>query len=74
VGRYVHAAYGPVSVTEMMGKLALVYGSFNCSLEQFEKETFRVAGGFFEEQLVTFAVTNGKAMSVKFLGQEFGRK
>ena len=73
-GKYEQAAYGPVRVTETMGKLELVYGNFTCPLEHFEKETFRVTAGFFEEHLVTFAVKDGKVMGVKFQGQDFGKK
>ena len=69
-----HSAFGIASVTESGGKLTLTYGNFKCPLEQFEKDTFRIAEGFFEEQLVTFAVKEGKAESVKFQGQEFTRK
>ena len=61
-------------MTETAGKLTLTYGKFVCPLEHFEKDTFRVTEGFFEEQLVTFAVENGNAVRVKFQGQEFRRK
>ena len=33
-----------------------------------------MTAGFFEEHLVTFAVTDGKVVGVKFQGQEFGKK
>lgn len=73
-GNYEHAAYGPARVSTAGAGLALTYGKFACPLEHFEKDTFRIIDGFFEEQLVTFTVEDGKALGVKFLGQEFGRK
>jgi CubicO group peptidase (beta-lactamase class C family) len=73
-GAYEHPAYGPVSVTAARSKLTLRYGNFICPLEHFEKDTFRVTEGFFEEQLVTFAVEKGRAVRVKFQGREFERK
>ena len=73
-GKYEHPAFGTATVTEMAGKLTLTYGKFVCPLEHFEKDTFRVVEGFFEEQLVTFAVENGIAVRVRFQGHEFMRQ
>jgi CubicO group peptidase (beta-lactamase class C family) len=73
-GEYTHPAYGPATVTEKGGTLALVYGNFTCPLEHFEGDTFRVTEGFFEDQLVPFTVKDGKATGVKFGGQEFTTK
>jgi CubicO group peptidase (beta-lactamase class C family) len=73
-GKYEHPAFGTANVTATEGKLTLKYGSFTCPLEHFEKDTFRVTGGFFEERLVTFDVEERKAARVRFEGQEFERK
>jgi hypothetical protein len=61
-------------VATAAGKFTLRYGNFTCPLEHFEKDTFRITEGFFEEQLVTFAVVKGRAVRVKFQGREFERK
>lgn len=73
-GKYEHAAYGPAAVTEKSGQLTLGYGNLTFPLEHFERETFRITEGIFEEQLVTFVVEGGKGRAVKFQGQVFGRK
>ena len=73
-GEYSHPAYGTATVIEKDGKLVLAYGNFTCPLEHFEGDAYRVTDGFFEEQLIPFTVTGGKATGVKFGGQEFKRK
>jgi len=73
-GKYVHPAYGAANVIEKDGKLKLVYGNFTCPLEHFERDTFRVTEGFFEEQLVAFVVADGKATRLKLGGQEFQKE
>jgi CubicO group peptidase (beta-lactamase class C family) len=70
-GTYTHAAYGTAVVNEADGKLSLKLGAFVCPLEHFEKETFRVTEGFFEEQLVTFVLEGKKVMALTFQGQTF---
>ena len=73
-GEYVHRAYGPARLTARDGKLTLVYGNFTCPLEPFEGDTFRITSGFFEDQLVRFTVKQGKAVELKFQGEEFTRR
>jgi CubicO group peptidase (beta-lactamase class C family) len=74
-GEYTHPAYGTATVTVTNGKLVLAWGNFTCPLEHFERDTFRVTGGFFEDQLVPFTVTDGKATGLRALtGVEFIRK
>jgi len=73
-GKYVNAAFGAAHVTATEGRLTVKYGNFTCPLEHFEKDTFRVTGGFFVEHLVTFVVENGKPARVKFEGQEYRRE
>lgn len=73
-GEYTNAAYGSLKVTSANGKLVLTWGNFECPLEHFEADTFRVTAGFFEDRLVPLTVTNGKATRVKFSDQEFGKK
>jgi CubicO group peptidase (beta-lactamase class C family) len=73
-GKYDHPAFGAATVAETSSKLTLTYGKFVCPLDHFEHNTFRVAEGFFEEQLVLFGVENGKVAQLRFQGQEFRRK
>ena len=58
------------------GKLVLAWGGFECRLEHFEANQFRVTegGGFFEDRLVPFTVKDGKVARVKFSDQQFERK
>jgi hypothetical protein len=70
-GTYKHPAFGDARITEKNGRLALIYGNFTCPLDSYEGDTFRIRDGFFTEQLVTFVVKDGKAVKVKFQGQEF---
>jgi CubicO group peptidase (beta-lactamase class C family) len=73
-GNYEHPAFGTARVTATGDKLTVKYGAFDCALEHFEKDTFRVTGGFFEDRLVSFEVTNGRAALVKFEGHEFVKR
>ncbi len=73
-GEYTNPAYGSLKVIAANGKLVLTWGNFECPLEQFDADTFRITAGFFEDRLVPFTLTNGKVMRLKFSDQEFGRK
>jgi len=75
-GEYTHPAYGRLRVSAANGKLVLTWGGFECLLEHFEADTFRVTegGGFFEERLVPFTAKDGKATRLKFSDQQFERK
>ncbi|MBA4189344.1 MAG: hypothetical protein C0467_15210 [Planctomycetaceae bacterium] len=74
VGDYTHPAYGTARVSHTNGKLALTWGNFECPLEHFEGDTFRITAGFFEERVLPFTVMNGKATRLRFSDQEFERK
>jgi CubicO group peptidase (beta-lactamase class C family) len=73
-GEYVHPAYGTATVTATDGKLALAWSSFQCPLEHFEGDTFRVTAGHFEEELVRFTVKDSKVVGMRFTRQDFKRK
>jgi CubicO group peptidase (beta-lactamase class C family) len=73
-GEYSHPAYGVAVVTESNGKLAAKFSSFAYPLEHYERDTWRVTGGFFEDELAVFAVKDGKAATLKLSGIEFARK
>lgn len=73
-GTYTHPAYGTATVTHADGKLTARYSSFTCPLEHYERDTFRVAGGFFEDELARFTVAGGKATGLALPGIEFKRK
>jgi CubicO group peptidase (beta-lactamase class C family) len=73
-GKYVHPAYGNAVVSERDGKLKLSFHDFSSPLEHFERDTYRVTDGFFEEQLAAFDVKDGKAVGLKLGGQQFKRE
>jgi CubicO group peptidase (beta-lactamase class C family) len=73
-GEYTQPAYGSLKVIATNGKLALAWSNFECPLEHFEGDTFRITEGFFEDRLVPFTVTNGKVTQLKFSDQVFERK
>jgi len=73
-GEYTHPAYGTVKVTLTDGKLTLTWGNYECPLEHFEADTFRITAGFFDDRLMPFTVAKGNATRLTFSDQEFGRK
>lgn len=73
-GEYTHPAYGTAKVAAAGGKLVLSWSSFECPLEHFGGDTFRIAGGFFADKLVTFTVKERRAAALKFSAQDFRRK
>lgn len=73
-GEYRHSAYGTATVTEADGKLTAKFSSFEYPLEHYERDTWRVTGGFFEDELAVFTVKDGKATGLKLSGIEFVRK
>jgi CubicO group peptidase (beta-lactamase class C family) len=70
---YEQAAYGTARVTAEAGRLILAWSSFHCPLEHWEGDVFRVADGFFADQLVEFRVEHGKPNALRFVGQVFVR-
>lgn len=73
-GEYTHPAYGTATVALATGTLTASYSRFKYPLEHFERDTFRVTADFFEDELVTFVVKEGKGVGVKLSGIEFSRK
>jgi CubicO group peptidase (beta-lactamase class C family) len=78
-GQYDHPAYGPIHVTfhpkdDPTTALRLRFSSFDCPLEPFAADTFRIAEGFFVDQLVTFTVTNQRVTALRFLEMNFSRR
>ncbi|MCE9563830.1 MAG: serine hydrolase [Planctomycetes bacterium] len=73
-GEYTHPAYGSLKVAIVNGRLVLTWGGFECVLEHFEADTFRITEGFFADRLVPFTVADGKATRLKFSDQQFERK
>lgn len=73
-GEYAHPAYGTATVAAKGGKLVVSWSGFEVPLEHFEADTFRAAGGFFDDKLVPFAVTGGKVTTLTLAGQQFKRK
>lgn len=71
-GEYKHAAYGTATVTESEGKLTAKFSGFGYPLEHYERDTWRVTGGFFEDELAVFTVKNGKVVGLKLSGIDFG--
>jgi CubicO group peptidase (beta-lactamase class C family) len=73
-GAYTHPAYGTATVTHAAGKLGASFSSFKYPLEPYERDAFRIADGFFADELAVFTVTDGKAKALKLSGIEFKRK
>lgn len=73
-GEYTHPAYGSLKIAAAGGKLVLTWSTFECPLEHFEADTFRITNGFFEERLVPFTMLKEKPTGVKFSEQDFTRK
>jgi CubicO group peptidase (beta-lactamase class C family) len=73
-GEFTHPAYGTARVTHTDGKLSASFSGFVCPLAPYERDSFRVTEGFFEDELAVFAVAEGKAKSLKLAGIEFKRK
>jgi CubicO group peptidase (beta-lactamase class C family) len=78
-GQYDHPAYGPISVTLHPKKdsptpLLLRFSSFDCPLEPFAADTFRIAEGFFTDQLAAFTVTGQRVTALRFLDLNFSRR
>jgi CubicO group peptidase (beta-lactamase class C family) len=73
-GEYTHPAYGTATVTHTAGKLSASFSSFRYPLEHYERDTFRVTDGFFEDELALFVVKDGKVKGLTLSGIEFKRK
>lgn len=73
-GEYQHPAYGVATVQFLNNQLTLRFSGFNCSLEHYERDSFRITQGFFEDELTRFTVRDQKPVAVKFMDIEFQRK
>jgi CubicO group peptidase (beta-lactamase class C family) len=73
-GEYVHPAYGTATVTASGDELRVAWSGFAFAAEPYEGDKFRVAGGFFEDELVTFDVKEGKAKTLTLREIEFKKK
>jgi hypothetical protein len=73
-GKYKHPAYGTATVTEKDGKLSARYSNFTYPLDHYERDTFRITDGFFEDELAVFTVKDGKLQMLKLSGIEFKRQ
>jgi hypothetical protein len=73
-GEYEHAVYGKLKVLEKDGKLALEWSSFQCPLEHFETDRFRITEGYFEEKLVEFSGEMQRVTAIQFNGMIFVKK
>jgi hypothetical protein len=73
-GKYSQPAYGVATVALQAQRLVLSWSSFRCELKPFKGDLFQIADGFFEDQLVSFGVVDGKVGTLKFTGQEFKRQ
>ena len=73
-GEYKHPAYGRATVTETGGKLTAKFSGFEYPLAHYERDTWRVTGGFFEDELAVFTVKDKKVVGLKLSGIEFVRK
>ena len=72
-GTYKHPAYGAATVAEKDGTLSVRFSGFRFALEHHEGDTFRVADGFFADELAVFTVKEGKVAGMKLQGVEFQR-
>ncbi len=73
-GEYRNPAYGTGKVAVRDGRLVWEWSSFRCPLEHFEDDAFRVTGGYFEDELIEFAVANGRPVALRAMGVAFERK
>jgi CubicO group peptidase (beta-lactamase class C family) len=71
-GEYDEPGYGKVTVTAKDGALTLKWSSFECPLEHYQDDVFRITSGYFEDKLVEFAPVPGRgAVAVRFGGGVF---
>ncbi|MBP3958982.1 serine hydrolase [Gemmata sp. G18] len=70
-GKYTHPAYGTATVTHADDKLTATFSNFTYPLEHYERDTFRITAGRFENELATFTVTDGKTKGLALSGIEF---
>jgi len=73
-GEYKNAAYGVAIVTHAGGKFLVTWSGFKIPAEPYDRDSFRVTEGFFEDELVTFSVAEGKATEMTLSGIKFERK
>jgi CubicO group peptidase (beta-lactamase class C family) len=73
-GRYTHPAYGTATVTLVEGVLTARFSTFTYPLEHFERDTFRITAGFFQDELAVFTVRDEKVLGVKLSGIDFTKK
>src|SRR4029450_6059983 len=73
-GEYEHPAYGVGRIEAANGRLTWEWGRFTCPLEHYQGDTFRVTDGYFADQLVEFAGSNGRVTALRTMGVVFSRK
>jgi CubicO group peptidase (beta-lactamase class C family) len=73
-GTYESPIYGTANVTAANGKLRVKWSGFDFTAEPYSGDSFRIADGFFEDELVSFTAKDGKPASVLFSEVAFTRK
>lgn len=73
-GTYESPIYGTATVTAANGKVRVKWSGFDFTAEPYAGDSYRIADGFFEDELVTFGAKAGKSVSVKFSEAGFTRK
>ena len=73
-GKYFDAAYGTCEITLERGRLIWLWGTWRCSLEHFQDDTFLAHGEGFEDSPAEFRVgANRSAEAVHVIGRLFRR-
>jgi CubicO group peptidase (beta-lactamase class C family) len=73
-GEYADPGYGASKVTVEGGRLVWAWSSFNCTLEPYDRDTFRITDGRFADEVIEFRVRNGTADALRAVGVVFTRK
>lgn len=73
-GTYESALYGTATVTAANGKLRVKWSGFDFVAEPYNGDSYRIADGFFEDELLAFGLHAGKPVSLKFSEVSFERK
>ena len=63
--------YGEAVVSKENGKLAWKFSTFAMPLEHWSGDTYRIAGGHFDDDLVEFAISGERVASLRFRELEF---
>ncbi len=73
-GTYESAIYGTATVTAANGTLRVTWSGFDFTAEPYSGDAYRIADGFFEDELIAFTAKGGKPVSVTFSQVAFARK